>query len=337
MGDRAGGIEIISTCPQSSDHTAADYPRRVAEVARWSEQHGCTGTLVYTDNRLVDPWLVAQLVVQSTERLCPLVAVQPVYMHPYSVAKMVASIGHLHGRRVDLNLVAGGFKPDLEALADAAPHDARYERLVEYGSIVQQLLSGAPVTYSGAFYRVRHLRLSPSLPKGVHPWLFVSGSSEAGLAASRALGAKPVMYPKPPGEDPGAPKVGAPAGVRVGIVARATEEEAWSAARARFPGDRKGQIAHELAMKASDSSWHRQLSHLAEQTGPEQSPYWLVPFQNYKTFCPYLVGSHAAVARELSRYIDLGYRTFLIDIPASEEELSHIGVAFRMAQEGTAC
>jgi alkanesulfonate monooxygenase len=334
MANRAPGIEIISTCPPSSDGGGgAEYCRRVAEVARWSERAGCTGTLIYTDNGLVDPWLVAQLVVLSTERLCPLVAVQPVYMHPYSVAKMVATIGHLHGRRVDLNLVAGGFKHDLEALDDHTPHDARYDRVIEYGLIVKGLLQGERVSHEGAFYRVKNLRLSPQEPPDLSPWLFVSGSSEAGMSAAALLGARPVMYPMPPSVDRGAPQTNAPAAVRVGIVARETEEEAWKVARTRFPEDRKGQLTHELAMKASDSSWHKQLSELAVRGDPEPSPYWLHPFQCYKTFCPYLVGSHATVAGELSRYIALGYRTFLVDVPASEEELSHMGVTFRMARE----
>lgn len=127
MGDRKGPIDIASTCPPSSDFAANEHARRVAEVARWSERYGCTGMLVDTDNRLVDPWLAAQIVVKNTYRLRRLVAVQPVYMHPYSVAKMVVSIGCLHGRAVDLDLVAGGFKQDLEALADTTPHDVRHE------------------------------------------------------------------------------------------------------------------------------------------------------------------------------------------------------------------
>lgn len=332
MGDRAAAIEIISTCPPSSDAGGDDHRRRVAEVARWSERQGCTGTLIYADNRLVDPWLVAQIVVQSTERLRPLVAVMPICMHPYSVAKMVTSIGHLHGRRVDLDLVAGGFKHDLEALGDPTPHDARYGRLIEYGLIVRGLLSGEPVTYEGSFHRVRGLQLSPELPERLSPELFVSGSSDAGLSAARALGARPIVYPKPPGEDPGAPPSGAPAGVRVGIVARPSDEEAWRVARSRFPGGRIGQIAHELARKTSGSVWHGQLAARAEHAGPEPSPYWLFPFRHYRTFCPYLVGSHATVGRELARYVGLGYRTFLIDIPASEEDLAHAAAAFRVAQ-----
>src|SRR5205085_1386998 len=99
-----------------------------------------------------------QLVVQATERLSPLVAVQPIYMHPYSVAKMVSTIAHLHGRRTYLNVVAGGFRNDLIALGDETRHDERYDRVVEYVRIVKGLVSSAgPVSLVGRYYAVRNL------------------------------------------------------------------------------------------------------------------------------------------------------------------------------------
>ena len=51
--------------------------------------------------------------------------------------------------------------------------------------------------------------------------------------------------------------------------------------------------------------------------------------QNYKTFCPYLVGSYERIADEVARYAEAGYKTFILDIPPTEEELSHIGVVFK--------
>jgi alkanesulfonate monooxygenase len=124
---------------------------------------------------------------------------------------------------------------------------------------------------------------------------------------------------------------GVNAGIRVGIIARDTAEAAWDIAFRRFPEDRKGQVAHQLAMKVSDSHWHQRLSELDERPASEQSPYWLGPFRNYKTFCPYLVGSYRRVAEELASYIRLGFKTFVLDIPPSKEELDHIGVVFREA------
>jgi alkanesulfonate monooxygenase len=302
----------------------------VIDTARWSEAAGCEGMLVYTDNGIADPWLVSQTIVEHTERLSPLVAVQSAYMHPYSVAKMVSTLGYLHGRRLYLNMVAGGFRNDLLALCDDTPHDERYERTVEYTQIVTRLLAGETVTFTGKYYSVSNLNLAPELSSDLQPGLFISGSSPAGLDAAGRIGAVPVKYPKRSGEE--SDQGGEASGVRVGIVTRESSEEAWSVARERFPDDRKGQIAHKLAMKVSDSHWHRQLSDMAAETAAEDDPYWLWPFENYATFCPYLVGSHEQVAAELTRYVDLGFHSFILDIPASEEELHHIGVVFEMAR-----
>ena len=331
-GDAEASIRVFSTCPQSSQVDRRDFLARITDVAQWSERYGCKGILIYTDNSIVDPWLVAQQVIRGTQSLCPLIAVQPVYMHPYAVAKMVSTIGYLHGRRMFLNMVAGGFKNDLTALCDHTPHDERYDRMVEYGTIVRRLLEGgSPVSFEGKYYAIDKLRLAPALPAELFPGIFVSGSSDAGLAAARALGATAIEYPKPPDEYEKGPggECSFEHGLRVGLIARESKEEAWRVAYDRFPVDRKGQLTRQLAEKVSDSVWHKQLAELGEIRG--DNPYWLVPFQNYKTNCPYLVGSYESVASELTRYIRRGFRTFILDILPAEEELCHAGRAFERA------
>lgn len=327
------GLKIFTTCPPSALAQPGTCLRQLVEIARWSEDAGCEGILVFSDNKQLDPWLVSQLIIEATERLCPLVAIQPIYMHPYTVAKMITSLAFLHGRRLYLNMVAGGFKNDLAALNDPTPHDERYARLVEYTSIIQSLLRTAdPVSFDGRYYKVSNLKLTPSLPAELLPGVLVSGSSEAGMDAARQLEATAVEYPKPPAEYATAqPPVVASRGVRIGIIARARDMEAWTVARTRFPEDRKGQITHELAMKVSDSQWHRQLSELGSTAVGAENPYWLIPFQNYKATCPYLVGSHERVAQEVAKYIDVGYRTFILDEPASAEDLQHVSVVFERA------
>ncbi len=327
-------IELFSTCPPSSGVAREQYLRRVIDVARWSDEWGYRGILVYTDNGLLDPWLLAQLIIQHTTRLCPLVAVQPVYMHPYSIAKLVASLAHLYGRRVYLNMVAGGFANDLAALADTTPHDRRYDRLVEYTAIIKALLgTAAPVTHEGAFYTVSGLRLTPSLASDLVPGIFLSASSEAGLAAARALGATAVKYPKPAADEEVPQDASIPFGVRVGVIARRTDDEAWEVAHARFPEDRRGQVIHQLAMKTSDSVWHRDLSRLPGDAA--QGVYWLGPFQNYKTFCPYLVGSYERVGEVLTRYLAVGYTSFILDVPFDRDEQRHIDLGFKQALQVT--
>lgn len=310
-----------------------DFRARVGDVARWSERHGCRGALVYTDNSMLDPWLVADHVLGATERLRPLVAVQPVYMHPYAVAKMCTSLVHLHGRGVDINWVAGGFVKDLEALGDHTAHDRRYDRVVEYARIVADLLAGdGPVDLDGDFHSVHGVRLDPPIPPGDRLQMTLSGSSEAGLEAARALGAVAVQYPDPrlertPIGSPGLVEMG----IRVGIIARDDDAEAWAIARHRFPPDRRGQLVHRLAMSVSDSEWHRQLSEAADQD-PGDSPFWMVPFENYQTFCPYLVGTYERIAAVIAFYLRAGYHTFITDVPFAEEDSASVARVFAMAE-----
>ena len=256
---------------------------------------------------------------------------------------MVASLAFLHGRSVHLNMLAGGFRNDLLALGDETPHDQRYQRTVEYTKILMALLRGdGPVTLNGRYYSVSNLRLTPPVPADVIPQVLVSGSSPAGLEAARVLGATAVKYPRPPGEEHLwiEDEAGAGFGVRVGVIARADAGDAWRVAHERFPEDRAGQITHRLATQVSDSYWHHQLSaraHTGFNASPdaissEPDPYWLGPFQNYKTFCPYLVGSYDRVGQMLANYISVGCTTFVLDIPASEEELFHIGRVFARAK-----
>jgi alkanesulfonate monooxygenase len=331
MGSLRHDLSLYTTCPPSNRLPRDEYLSRVREIARWSDAAGCAGILVYTDHGLLDPWLVAQTIVEVTASLRPLVAVQPVYMHPYTVAKMVTSLGYLYGRRLDLNFVAGGFRNDLLSFGDATPHDERYERLAEYITIVKELLSGERVSRDGRYYTVRDLKLTPSLDPDLQPGLMVSGSSAAGRSVAREVGAVAVQYPEPASDPVWTELDGSAAsGIRIGIVAREDAGDAWRVAHARFPEDRKGQVTHALAVSVSDSEWHHRLSEI-DSNGAHGNPYWLHPFQNYQTFCPYLVGDYDCVAQEVARYVGAGVSTVIVDVPASPEELEHIGIVLRDA------
>jgi alkanesulfonate monooxygenase len=228
-------------------------------------------------------------------------------------------------------MVAGGFTRDLAALGDVTEHDRRYTRLVEYTRLVKALCTNSsPVTGAGEFYATKELRLTPPVPTELAPELMVSGSSAAGLAAARELGAIAVKYPQPLHEEQRLAGAGR-SGMRIGIIARDERESAWRVAYERFPEDRSVQIAHHLAMQASDSAWHRQLSALAHEAAQRATPYWLGPFRNYKSFCPYLVGSYDDVATELAGFVQRGFEHFVLEIPANEDELHQAAAALRRA------
>ncbi|GAB3892810.1 LLM class flavin-dependent oxidoreductase [Kibdelosporangium lantanae] len=319
MTDPVTSVRLFTTIP-AFGRLGSEYCRTVRLAGQLSEAAGFEGALIYSDNNTVDPWAVAQELISATERFKPLVAVQPAYMHPYTAAKQIASYGLLYGRRVCLNLVAGGSRKDLAALDDFTEHDERYHRLTEYAQLIRLLTAGTgPVTFDGEYYKVHNLTLFPTVPEHLRPELFISGSSEAGVLAGERLGAVPIRYPRPPHALDTGLDIGA-GGVRLGVIARDTDEEAWQVAHERFPMSRAGQRLQKMAVAASDSKWLIRLSESDEFPGGVDSPYWMGPFKNYASFCPYLVGSYDKVVPEVVRYLESGCGTYIMDMARGETD-----------------
>jgi len=87
----------------------------------------------------------------------------------------------------------------------------------------------------------------------------------------------------------------------------------------------------------SDSAWHQRLAEIGNEHNGGNGTYWLHPFENYQTNCPYLVGSYEDVAEQLAQYVAHGYRTFILDIPSSERNSSTPMPCFRPRRERQAC
>lgn len=327
-------IELFTTAPQSVDFESGAYLEELKRISSQTERNGYKGMLVYSDNRLADPWMVTNCILANTTELLPMVALQPVYMHPYTVAKKISTIGLLYDRPIALNLVAGGFVNDLKALGDKTEHDQRYVRLCEYAEIIQLLLtSKKPVSYRGEYYKVEDLTLAPRLPEHLQPHYYLSGSSNKARATAKRLSAKLIEYPEHKKDYSNSHKQNGHTirGIRIGILTRNNHDDAWEQAVERFPETRVGKMTHQYANKVSDSEWHHRLTDQGEGRDVKEPVYWLGPFKHYHTFCPYLVGSYDEVSEEISGYLEAGCTTCILDIPISEEELQHTRHVFNEA------
>ena len=152
---------------------AQEHDRSGLAAAEDSDDAGVPDFLGHLDAVQVEPGHLPVLPAERERdffRAPPVAAADDLYkapMHPYTAAKMVASIGHLYGRQLYLNLIAGGFKNDLNALNDPTPHDERYARLLEYTTLVLDLLkTSGPATRAGRYYTVTNLKMPPPLPPG---------------------------------------------------------------------------------------------------------------------------------------------------------------------------
>jgi alkanesulfonate monooxygenase len=96
---------------------------------------------------------------------------------------MIATFAALYGRRLFIQWVAS-------PTADEAPHEERYDRLVEFASIVRQLTDGDTVSFEGRYYAARSLKLWQPVDSAIRPEFVVSGSSPPGRGVSQTLRAR---------------------------------------------------------------------------------------------------------------------------------------------------
>ncbi len=323
-------ITVFTISPRTLN--VEDYWRNIERCIAWSSNYGATGILLFegTDT-FVSVWVAAQAAFERSRTLSPLVAVNPIFMHPFSVAKLVNSYAQTYGRKTYLNMITGTALSHLQSMDDTLDHDQRYERLGEYTELIWALLTtDGTVTFAGKYYKVNALKLYPPTPKALLPEFFFAGGSDAATTLSRVVNGTQMRMLSPnlhegvvPGET----------GVHFGIVTRQHEEAAWEAAERCFPEDKRGERIQALAMKNTDSVWKQRMMKAARLEQEAKKPgYWLRPFKSFQADCPYFIGSHAQVSELIAQLVRRGVRHFILDIPCEDAEFENVDTAFKGAQ-----
>ena len=289
------------------------------DVIRWSDAADVDGILLFTGaGAVLDPWVGAAAITAGSRRLTPMIALNPLYTHPFAAARSLLSIAEVYGRSVDLNLITGAALNELAAIGDHLDHGDRYARLQEYVEIFLQLLDGKPVTRNGRFYQATRLQLSPRLSAELRPRLYLAGASDDARRTARELGAT-LMGMLPPTIEGVLDGLGA---VHLGVLARKDAAEAEEVAGRRFPDDPRGRRWLELSLRNTDSVWRRDLAQAEEASSGKT--YRLDPFKSFKADAPYLIGDYETVARHIADLAEAGVHTFVCDTAMAEEEFEHL-------------
>jgi alkanesulfonate monooxygenase len=305
----------------SRNRNPVKYVEELMHVARFSERSGFEGILLFAGNDVfVEPWSMAQHIVANTKRSSPLIAVNPVYMHPFTAAKFVSSFAQLYGRKLYLNMITGTAVSDLQGLGDEQTRESRYSRLSEFVSVVRQLLTSTrPVNFEGKFYTANNLQLRPRLPAALMPEYLIAGQSDEARRVSAETGCI-MMQMLPPDLEQG---ISAP-GVNFGIFARETRDQAREAAQLRFQDSPESRELLKLTMGNTDSVWKKRLNEAGQYSELQENGYWLLPFLTFQADCPYLVGSYAEIGARLRSFAEKGVGTIILDMVSDETELKHV-------------
>jgi alkanesulfonate monooxygenase len=290
-------------------------------VARFAEANGLDGPLLFAGNDTpVEPWAMAQHILANTARISPLIAVNPVYMHPFTVAKFVSSFALLHHRKIFLNMITGTATSDLTGLGERRSRGERYSRLGEFILIVRQLLASTrPVTFRGEFYATEALQLRPSFPPALMPEFLIAGQSDDARRVATQTGCLR-MQMLPPDLEQG---IDAP-GLNFGIFAREGRDQARQEAKRLFPDSAEKRELMNYTMENTESVWKRRLYEAGQDGELRDNGFWLLPFLTYQADCPYLVGSYSEIGATLRRFADRKIGTIILDVVADARELDHV-------------
>jgi FMNH2-dependent dimethyl sulfone monooxygenase len=128
----------------------------------------------------LEAWSTAAALAAVTRRLELMVAVRPNFHHPGLLAKHAATLDHIAGGRLSLNVVSSWWRDEAEQYGlPFDQHDARYARTAEWLATVKGLWSEPRFSFAGRYYRIENAILEPKPLRAPRPTLYAGGESEA--------------------------------------------------------------------------------------------------------------------------------------------------------------
>ncbi|HLS79366.1 MAG TPA: LLM class flavin-dependent oxidoreductase [Nocardia sp.] len=314
------------------DHNSLDT---LTSHARALEEHGWQGALIGTGWGRPDTFTVAAALAARTTTFQPLIAIRPGYWQPANFATAAATLDHLTGGRVRINIVSG--TDHLEAYGDAEGAQAdRYARTREFLQIVRKLWTEENVTYTGEYYRVKDSTAQPRIvPRAgrPHPKLYFGGASEAAQRVAATEADVQLFWGEPlDGVRERIEKLEALSaelgrehppleyGLRITTFVRDTTDQAWADAEAKVAELAKNRPEQNRSRRTAVGQ--QRLLELAERGDVLDDNLYTAPGRvgGGGAGTTWLVGSPEDVAESLRKYQDLGITHFVLsDTPYLRE------------------
>jgi len=322
-----------------------DYLKQIAVAA---DTLGYEGVLIPTGRSCEDPWVAASALAAVTRNLKFLVAVRPGLMTPTLAARMAATFDRISGSRLLVNLVTGGDVAELEGDGLFLDHAERYEASSEFIRVWRDVLAAShdsgEVSFEGKHITVKGARvLYPPLQRP-HPPVYFGGSSAAAHDLAAEQVEKYLTWGEPPAEvakkvadvRARAEKHGRKVsfGIRLHVIVRETEDEAWAAADNLISRLDDATVARAQAVFAKmDSEGQRRMAALhagganRSREALEISPnLWAGVGLVRGGAGTALVGDPKTVAARIEEYAELGIDTFIFS------GYPHLEEAYRFAE-----
>ena len=319
----------------TADHNSLDT---LTTQALALEEHGWDGALLGTGWGRPDTFTVATALAARTTTFQPLVAIRPGYWRPAHFASAAATLDHLSGGRVLVNIVSG--QDNLAAYGDTEGDQAhRYGRTQEFMQLVRRLWTEEGVTYQGEHFQVAGSTVEPKpVVRGDrrHPRLYFGGASDAAQRVAAAEADVQLFWGEPLAEvaeriatlrrleqELGRQHAPLEFGLRITTLVRDTSEQAWTEAEEKVAEMANGADTLQRSSNPGFKAVGQQrLLDLAERGDVLDTNLYTAPGRHGGggAGTTWLVGSADEVAASLRRYQELGITHFVLsDTPYLRE------------------
>lgn len=317
--------------------TDAAYLRQLAQAI---DSLGYAGALLPTGSNCEDAWITAASLIPLTQQMKFLVAVRPGLMSPGQAARMASTFDRISEGRLVINVVTGGDPVDLAGDGLMLGHDARYEQTDEFLNIWRELMRGETVDFEGEYLQSRGGRLRLPPVQQPYPTLYFGGSSPIAMEVAARHVDVYLTWGEPPALV--AEKIAAVRrlagehgrtlrfGIRLHVIVRETEAEAWAEAERllRYVDDAAIAKAQEALSRQDSHGEQRQRQlHNGSRESLEVSPnLWAGVGLVRSGVGTALVGDPEIVAARMREYAELGIDTFILS------GYPHLEEAYRFAE-----
>lgn len=296
------------------------------QIAQAVDDLGYTGVLIPTGKTCEEGFIVASALVPLTQKLKYLIAVRPGLMSPSFAARMSATLDRFSNGRLLINVVAGGDPVELAGEGVFLDHDQRYELTDEFLTIWRRLFTEDEVNLEGDYLKIKGGQLPYPTVQKPYPPLYFGGSSPAALDVAAEHIDVYLTWGEPPAQVEKkikkmrelAEKQGRQVkfGIRLHVIVRPTEKEAWEEANKLIEHVDEETIANaQKVFKRMDSEGQRLMTNLhnGDKSKLEVSPNLWAGVGLVRTGAgTALVGDPATVAARIKEYADLGIETFIL-------------------------
>lgn len=329
------GDTIAFNDPATDIPPSLELFERIVEAA---ETAGFEYLLIPVGVTCWEAYMAGAYMAARHARIRPLIAARPGYINPVMLAKMISTLDHLSKGRIAVNLIAGQNETDVEAEGVTLGKTDRYDLMAEEVDILKALWTSAdPLHFDGRFHKLKGAVIRPRSYQQPYPRFYLGGGSAQAWEISARHSDVHLFWGDTPeriADNIAAIRKLAAVhgresaigfGMRLQIICRETEAEAWAAAEALIANsseaDRERIVARTITSEAN-----RRLQELAKERGPHLAPnLWSGLTRVRQGAGIAIVGDPAQCAAVIQRFIEAGCHSFCLSGYTHDAEAERFG------------